>query len=60
MPGLPEKKISKIKVDSNNTYDIIPTMLQDGTTNNKLSVPTLTEDSTVALTKDLPEVKRFI
>ena len=49
MPGLPEKKIAKIKIDANNTYDVVPSMLQDGTTNNKLSVPTLTEDSTIAV-----------
>lgn len=57
---LPTNKIKKVKLPNNTEYEIIPTTLQDGTTTNKLSVPTLTEDSTIALTSDLPQVKRYI
>lgn len=52
MPStLPANKIRKIATGGT-TYDIVPTMLQDGTTNFKLSVPTLTADSTIALAEE--------
>ena len=51
--ALPTNKISKVKLPNNNEYDIIPSMLRDGSTNYKLSVPTLSADSTIALTSDL-------
>lgn len=57
---LPTNKIKKVKLPNNTEYEIIPSTLQDGTTTNKLSVPTLTADSTVAITSDLPQVKRYI
>lgn len=57
---LPTNKIKKVKLPNNTEYEIIPSTLQDGTTTNKLSVPTLTKDSTIALTSDLPQVKRYI
>lgn len=44
---LPTNKIKKIKLPNDTEYDIVPTMLQDGTTNNKLSVPTLSGDDTI-------------
>lgn len=51
--ALPEKRIKKIKlpgdVSGNKTYDIIPSMMQDGTSNYKASLPTLTQDEEIAL-----------
>lgn len=49
--ALPTNKIKKVKLPNNTEYDIVPTMLQDGTTNNKLSVPTLTDDDEVVTTR---------
>ena len=54
MGTLPTNRIKKIKLPGDNngdkTYDIIPTMLQDGTTTNKLSVPSLSTDDTIVTT----------
>ena len=60
---LPEKRISKIQVDANNTYDIIPESLQNN--GYQATLPTLEEDSTIALegqvitvvedTEDIPD-----
>lgn len=51
--ALPEKRIKKIKlpgdVEGNKTYDIIPSMMQDGTSNYKATVPTLSKDEVIAL-----------
>ena len=47
--ALPANKIKKVKLPNNTEYDIVPSMLQDGTTNNKLSVPTLTQDDNIAI-----------
>jgi len=47
--ALPSNKIKKVKLPNNTEYDIVPTMLQDGTTSYKLSVPTLTADSNIAI-----------
>ena len=51
--ALPTNKISKVKLPNNTQYDIIPSMLRDGTTNYKLSVPTLSADSTIALSSQI-------
>lgn len=55
--ALPDKKIKKIKlpgdVEGNKTYEIVPDKLSDGSTNFSTTLPTLTEDSTIALTSDL-------
>lgn len=55
--ALPDKKIKKIKlpgdVEGNKTYEIVPNKLSDGSTNFSATLPTLTEDSTIALTSDL-------
>ena len=42
--ALPSNKIKKIQTPDSTEYDIIPSMLQDGTTSYKLSVPTLSVD----------------
>lgn len=46
--ALPTNRIKKVKLPDNTEYDIVPTMLQDGTTNYKLSVPALSADDTIA------------
>ena len=48
--ALPNKKIRKVKLpgDSDN-YEVVPAMMQDGSTNYKGSLPTLTADSTIAV-----------
>ena len=51
--ALPSNKIRKIQTPDSIEYDIIPSILQDGTTSYKLSVPTLSVDSTIALTSDI-------
>lgn len=48
--SLPTNKIKKVKLPNNTEYDIVPSMLQDGTTTNKLSVPTLTQDNDEVVT----------
>ena len=52
--ALPTNRIKKVKlpgdVNGDKTYEIIPSMLQDGTTSYVAELPELTEDSTVALT----------
>ena len=57
--ALPEKKIKKIKlpgdVSGNKTYEIVPDKLSDGSTNFSATLPTLTEDSTIALASDIPD-----
>lgn len=50
MGTLPTNRIRKVKLTNNTEYDLIPSMLQDGTTNNKLSVPTLSSDDTIVTT----------
>lgn len=67
--ALPSKKINKIQLPlasgesaSDKTYDIIPTTLQDGTTTNKLSVPTLSADDIVVTTgthQNITGIKTF-
>jgi len=53
--ALPTNRIRKIKLPDDNIYDIVPSTLTDGTTSYALSVPTLTGDSTIALTSDIPD-----
>ena len=52
--ALPTNKITKIKLPNNTEYEIIPKTLRDGSTNYKVSVPTLTADDIVAVTSTTP------
>ena len=52
--ALPTNRIRKIKLPDDNIYDIVPSTLTDGTTSYALTSPTLTSDSTIALTSDIP------
>ena len=56
--SLPEKRIKKITlpgdVSGSKTYEIVPEKL--GKNSHSAELPTLTEDSTIALTKDLPHL----
>lgn len=45
--ALPANKIKKVKLPNNTEYEIIPSSLQDGTTNYVLTTPTLSEDDTI-------------
>ena len=54
--ALPTNKITKIKLPNNTEYEIIPKTLRDGSTNYKLSVPTLTADDKVAVTSTTPVI----
>ncbi len=47
--ALPTNRIKKIKLPDNTEYDIVPTMLQDGSSNYKAILPTLSSDSKLAL-----------
>ena len=47
--ALPNNRIKQIKLPDGNTYDVVPSILSDGTTSYALSAPTLTSDSTIAL-----------
>lgn len=47
--ALPNKTLKKIKIDNSNTYDIAPTMMTDDTGTYKAVLPTLTQDSVIAL-----------
>lgn len=49
--NLPENRIKKIKLPNNTEYTIVPEILQNS--GYQVSLPTLTEDSTIALTSDL-------
>lgn len=61
--ALPTNKIKKIKLTSNTEYDIVPSILQDGSTTNKLSVPTLSADNdevvTTKIEQDISGIKTF-
>lgn len=56
--SLPTNKIKKIKlpgdVDGNKTYEIIPEKMQNS--GYEAALPTLTQDSTIALTSDIPTI----
>lgn len=52
--ALPNNRIKQIKLPDGNTYDVVPSILTDGTTSYALTSPTLTSDSTIALTSDIP------
>lgn len=58
--ALPPNRIRKIKLPDNNIYDIVPSTLTDGTTSYALTVPTLTSDSTIALTSDIPDDSNLV
>ena len=51
--ALPTKKINKVTlpgdVNGSKTYDIVPTILSDGTTNYSATLPTLNQDSVIAV-----------
>ncbi len=51
--ALPTKRIKKIKlpgdVDGSQTYDVVPSMMQDGSTSYKAELPTLTKDETISV-----------
>ena len=56
--ALPTNKIKKVKLPNNTEYEIIPTTLQDGTTTNKLSVPTLSSDDEIVTTNTQQTIQR--
>jgi len=47
--ALPNKKISKVKTDSSNTYDIVSQYMTDGSTDYAATLSTLTGDSTIVV-----------
>lgn len=56
--ALPTNRIKKIKLPNNTEYEIVPERLgKDGF---EAALPTLNEDSIIALKTDLPQVKRYI
>lgn len=56
--ALPTNRIKNIKLPNNTTYTIVPEMLQNN--GHSAELPTLSADSTIALTSDMPQIKRFI
>ena len=51
--ALPDKRITKVKTDGSNTYDIVAQYMTDGSSNYALTAPTLTQDETIALTSQI-------
>lgn len=56
--ALPSNKIKKIKLPSGTSYEIIPERLQKN--GYEAALPTLTQNKTIAVTTDLPQVYRYI
>ena len=58
----PSKIVDKIQPnnESPDIYDIVPTMMSDGTTNYKAELPTLEQDDTIMVESQMPKVVRLI
>lgn len=51
----PANKISQVKLPTETVYDIVPTMMTDTNKSLIAKLPTLTKDSTIAITTDIKD-----